>query len=105
MILFSGFLSLSPGSDEGLVQEGVNFQKHSLAIWCMWSFKLGDADIVQIVKWSLQKDVANMRLRITGHLHADTSLASGGAAVPVAGCSWLVLCPGDVTFCSATESS
>lgn len=87
MILFSGFLSLSPGSDEGLVQEGVNFQKHSLAIWCMWSFKLGDADIVQIVKWSLQKDVANMGLRITGHLHADTSLASGGAAVPVAGCS------------------
>lgn len=87
MILFSGFLSLSPSSDECLVQEGVNFQKCTLAIWCMWSFKSGDADIVQIVKWSLQKDVANMGLRITGHLRADMSLASGGAAVPAAGCS------------------
>lgn len=87
MILFSGFLSFSPSSDECLVQEGVNFQKRTLAIWCMWSFKLGDADLVQIVKWSLQKDVANMGLRITGHLRADMSLASGGAAVPAAGCS------------------
>ena len=85
VILFSGFLSLSPGSDGCLIQERVNFQKHSLAIRCLWSFKLGDADTVQIVKWSLQEDVANMGMRITGHLHADKSLASGGAGVPVAG--------------------
>lgn len=57
---------------------------------------------MQIVKWSLQEDVADMALRITGHLHVDKSLAPGGAAVPVP--RWSVLCPGDVT-CSTTESS
>lgn len=79
MVLSSGFSSLSPGSDGCLKPKRVNFQKHSLAIWCLHSFKLGDADTGQIVKWSLQEDVASVGLRAVGRLHADRSL------VPVSG--------------------
>ena len=104
MILSPGFLSLSPVSDGCLIQDSVNFQKRGLAIWCMWSFTSGDADTVQMVKWSFQEDVANTGLRIMGHAHADRSVASGGAAMPVPVPSWAALCPGDVTFCSATGS-
>lgn len=85
MVLSSGFSSLSPGSDGCLKPKRVNFQKHSLAIWCLHRFKLGDADTWQIVKWSLQEDVAIVGLRAMGRLHADRSLASGGASVPVSG--------------------
>lgn len=66
-----------------LVQERVHFQKHSLAIQCLWSFKWGDADTVQPVRWALLGYIANMGSRITGHLRADQSLASAGAALPV----------------------